>query len=172
MVQFIEVLILFLQVLVVYGQLRLSRKMNQQDIQRNKGYFLICKTNIPHIPEGEKHYLNHFDLADVLSFYVSGSDDVLVLSNEIYVDNHVTRNTENFKPVFFTRDERFKQMNISIPFTDEERNKKSVAISINLVLQNTLGYRYNERIEMNFEKEDNIENWWELTKFNLSFCDK
>ena len=172
MVQFIEALILFLQVLVVYGQLQLSRKMNQQELQRNKGYFLIRKTNIPHLTEGEKHYRDYFDLTIPLHFYVSGSDDILVSSSEIHVNGHIIRNPDVFNPVFFTRDERFDDMTIDIPLTDEERDKKELSISICLVLQNTVGYQYNERIEMKFEKQDNPENWWKLTGFNLLFPDK
>ena len=167
--KWIELTILCLQVLIAFGQWLLSCKMNRQDSKRGKGYFLIEKTNIPHLKEGESHYLNYFNLTSPLRFYVTGNDDVLVVSENIHIDRHTIQSDLQLGPVFFSRDNRFGKCDVSIPLTEDERNKKTIDVLIRFTLRNTAGYQYVEQVDMSFEKQENPHNWWYLSKFNLLF---
>ena len=59
-----NVIILFTQAAILIGQLILSRKINQQTILREKGYFIIQKSNIPTIKGEEVRFLDQFNLND------------------------------------------------------------------------------------------------------------
>ena len=41
-----NIVILFVQAFILIGQLRLSKKINDQVMTREKGYFLVEKTNL------------------------------------------------------------------------------------------------------------------------------
>ena len=57
-----NVIILFTQAAILIGQLILSLKINQQTISREKGYFIIQKSNIPTIKGEEVRFLDQFNL--------------------------------------------------------------------------------------------------------------
>ena len=74
-----NVIILFTQAAILIGQLILSRKINQQTISREKGYFIIQKSNIPTIKGEEVRFLDQFNLNDGIGigFYCIKADVIL-----------------------------------------------------------------------------------------------
>lgn len=75
---FISIIILIIQLFLIWGQLRLSKKINNQSVSREKGLFLIEESNIPHCQDNHAHYIDSFNLLSGIGFYVSGNCDVII----------------------------------------------------------------------------------------------
>lgn len=162
-----EIVILIFQSILILGQFLLSRKINNQRISMNKGYFLIKKTNWIAPKEQLERFTDKFDISKKIPFYVVGNDDIIILGMEILVDGKAIEQTPIPSEGYFTRDERFGTMLIDIPFKTSHYEKDKIDIEVNMRLKNTCGYFYREKIKMRFNQE-NEKMWW-LSKFNISF---
>ncbi|MFQ7119824.1 MAG: hypothetical protein ACLRPW_07420 [Intestinibacter sp.] len=121
-----NVIILFVQALILIGQFLLSRKMSQQEIARERGYFIIEETNIFAPKEDYLKVRDKFDLTNEqgLRFFVSGNADVIICGSELVIDGVVQkRNVPG--DVLFILDKRF---NIFVENIELSENKKQKSI--------------------------------------------
>lgn len=166
-------IILIIQAIILMGQLALSWKIHQQAISRDKGFFVIEKSNYITLPEVKERFERKFDLTndDGISFYVSGNSDIIVCSAKLIIDGVIQNNLYMPNDVFFTLDERFNTFTQEINLNDSQLNKDYLEIKLELKLKNICGYKYTEIIEMRFTKDaDNyISHFWTLTKYNMFF---
>jgi len=82
----LNILILLLQLVLIAGQLCLSKKIHDDDIKREKGYFIIGDTNIPHSDHEESIYRNYFRLDSSICLYLVGNSDVILKAVEYSID--------------------------------------------------------------------------------------
>lgn len=82
-----NIVILLIQALILIGQLKLSKKINNQAMTREKGYFLIEKTNLDIPKENENDFRDRFNLRTKgkIGFHVIKAD-VILLSATCIVD--------------------------------------------------------------------------------------
>ena len=77
--EILNICVLIAQAFILIGQLRLSQKINNQTISKEKGYFLIEQTNMP-VKENDKgRFRNVFDLKNNrgIGFYTIKADVIL-----------------------------------------------------------------------------------------------
>ena len=165
----IETLILAVQVIIVALQLRLSYRINKQELSRNKGYFIPGTTNLPHVREYESRYSGKYDLHLLFPFDLAGNDAVSILSYRVESDEKPLIDTRgNYQPVFFVKERDLSSFECKLPFNEEMLGRKALAVSVILRLENTSGYRYTEKMFMGFEKDAFLSEWT-LNRFNFSF---
>ncbi len=167
-----NVIILLTQAAILIGQLLLSRKINNQTISREKGYFLIEKTNIQTVEGQEGRFRDQFDLKDggVIGFHAIKAD--VILCSLTYSVDGITYQTE--KPVdgFFTEDNRFNKLTVLLHLKEADYKKDYLDIQIIFNLKNTVGYKYAETVNIRLSKiENKIENdsQYKIGKYNMSF---
>ena len=167
-----NVIILLTQATILIGQLLLSRKINRQNITREKGYFLIEKTNIQTVEGQEGRFRDQFDLKDggVIGFHAIKAD--VILCSLTYSVDGITYQTE--KPVdgFFTEDNRFNKLTVLLHLKEADYKKDYLDIQIIFNLKNTVGYKYAETVNIRLSKiENKIENdsQYKIGKYNMSF---
>lgn len=82
-----NIVILLIQALILIGQLKLSKKINNQAMTREKGYFLIEKTNLDIPKENENDFRDRFNLRTKgkIGFHAIKAD-VILLSATCIVD--------------------------------------------------------------------------------------
>ena len=168
----LETIILAVQVIIVALQLRLSYRINQQELSKNKGYFIPGTTNLPHVRENESRYRGKYDLHALFPFDLTGNDAVSILSYKIELDNKPLIDTRgNYQPVFFVNERDLSSFECKLPLTEEHLKQSSLSITLSLRLENTSGYKYIEKMYMGFEKNTSISEWT-LSRFNFSFSKK
>ena len=163
-----NVIILLTQAAILIGQLVLSRKINQQTISREKGYFIIQRSNIPTIKGEEARFLDQFNLNDGIGigFYCIKAD--VILRSTSYSVNGVTY--ENGQPVdgFFTVDNRFNKLKVLLDLKESDLQKDYLDIEFVFKLRNTVGYEYTETVNVRFSKMEDV-SWHYISKYNMSF---
>ena len=110
----LDAVILLTQAFILIGQLLLSRKINQQTISKEKGYFLIEKTNIPTIKGEEGRFRDQFNLKDggSIGFHAIKAD--VILCSSIHSVNGIIYETEKPSDAFYTEDNRFNKLSVSL----------------------------------------------------------
>ena len=167
-----ETIILAVQVIIVALQLRLSWRINQQELSKNKGYFIPGATNLPHLRESEQRYRGKYDLRSSFPLDLAGNDAVSILSYKIELDGKPLIDTHgNYQPVFFVNERDLSSFECKLPLTEEHIKQRSLSITLILRLENTSGYRYIEKMYLGFEKDASISEWV-LSRFNFSFSKK
>lgn len=153
----IEAIILFLQLVLIGGQLYLSYKINQQSLSKDKGYFIL----------DDRHHI--FNLRNALRFIAVGGNDIIFTGNSIEV-NGVTRESNSTpKETFFTKNGGFNILDIPIPFSENDLKKEKVVTKMKFHLRNPQNYSYTEMITMEFSKAKESADVWEIIRFNLEF---
>ena len=164
-------IILLLQLVLIAGQLRLSRKIHDDDIKKEKGYFIIGETNIPHSENEEHIYCNYFILDKSIRFYLTGNSDVILSAFEYSIDGrHCTYGA--IRDLLFTLDKRMNILELDFDLKDYTLEKEQLDISLCLQLENLSGYHYSENIQISFKKEGETSNRWFLEKYNMKFDNK
>ncbi len=165
----LEVLILIIQVIIVALQLWLSYRINQQDLSKNKGFFIPGNTNIKCPREIEAQYFRRYDLKKSFPFDLVGNDAVNISSYRIEADNNLLIDTSgNYNPVFFVKERDLSIFECKFPLSEEQLRKEELSITISLRLENTSGFRYTERLFIGLQRIDQNE-YWDLRSLNLSF---
>lgn len=163
-----NVIILLTQAAILIGQLLLSRKINRQNMTREKGYFLIEKSNILRPKEDENSVRDQFDLKSDkgIGFHVKKAD--VILRSSTYSVNSVTY--KNGQPVdgFFTEDNRFNKLIVLLDLRDADFQKKYLDIEFVFNLKNVEGYEYTETMNVRFSKMKDA-SWYYISKYNMSF---
>lgn len=167
-----NVAILLTQATILIVQLLLTWKINQQAISREKGYFLIRRSNMTAAEGQEWRVNNQYNLKDggEIGFYAIKAD--VVLRSLTYSVDGIIYQTE--KPVdgFFTEDNRFNGLTVLLHLKEADYKKDYLDIQIIFNLKNTIGYKYTETVDMRFSKiESKIENnlLYHIEKYNMSF---
>lgn len=163
-----NVIILLTQAAILIGQLLLSRKINQQTISREKGYFLIEKTNMPTIKGEEGRFRDQFNLksSSGIGFHAKKAD--VILRSSTYSVNGVTYQTEKPSDAFYTEDNRFNKLIVLLDLKESDFQKDYLDIEFVFKLRNTVGYEYTETINARFSKMEDA-SWHYISKYNMSF---
>ena len=165
---FLSVLVLVLQLTLIWGQLRLSKKINSQTVSREKGYFIISETNYL-FQEGEsKRYRDLFDLKKGVPFYVSGNSDVIVRASSYSINqnNHLEGMPRD---TYFTLDSRANTYVVLLDLKEYELARDQLDIIFKFQLENPEGFQYTEITEARFAREGNESDTWRLSKYNIKF---
>ena len=121
--KYMNEIILLVQVVILIGQLLLSRKINIQTISREKGYFLIEKTNAQ-APEKELYrFRDQFDLLSNrgIGFHVIKGD--VVLRSSTYSIDGIAYQIEKPIDTFFTEHNRFNKLTILLDLKEYHLQK-------------------------------------------------
>lgn len=163
-----NVVILLTQALILIGQLILSRKINNQAISREKGYFLIEKSNIPSIKGEEGTFRDQFNLAngEKIGFFTIKGD--VILRSSTYSVDGITYKPEKPSDAFYTEDNRFNRYIVFLDLRESDFQKDYLDIKFVFKLKNTVGYEYTETVDIRFSKMKNTP-WYEITKYNMWF---
>lgn len=164
----LDAVILLTQAFILIGQLLLSRKINQQTISKEKGYFLIEKTNIPTIKGEEGRFRDQFNLKDggIIGFHAIKAD--VILCSSIHSVNGIIYETEKPSDAFYTEDNRFNKLSVSLGLKEPDYQKDYLDIEVIFNLKNSAGYKYKETVNIRFQKMEN-DSWYYISKYNMSF---
>lgn len=163
-----NVIILLTQALILIGQLILSRKINQQTISREKGYFLIEESNIPTIEEEETRVRDQFKLnhGNGIGFYAIKAD--VILRSISYSVNGITYEIGQPVDGFFTENSRFNKLKVLLDLKKPDFQKDYLDIEFVFKLRNTVGYEYIETVTARFSKMENVPYYY-MSKYNMFF---
>lgn len=163
-----NIVILFIQAFILIEQLILSRKIHNQTISREKGYFLVEKSNIPSIEGEEGKFRDQFNLAngEKIGFYTIKAD--VILRSSTYSVDGITYKPEKPSDAFYTEDNRFNRYIIFLDLKESDFQKDYLDIKFVFKLKNTVGYKYTETVDIRFSKMKNTP-WYKITKYNMCF---
>lgn len=166
-----NVIILLVQATILIGQLLLSKQINKQTISKEKGYFIIDKTNAIVAEENESVVTGKFFLKSKngISFYVAGNADVIVCGERYSINSIIRKNYTTPSNAYFTLDKRFNKYIVEIEISDNEEKQKQLDFEFIFKLQNVIGYKYAEKIDITFEKMEGQDSIWQIRKYNTMF---
>lgn len=166
-----NIILLFVQAMILLGQLHLSRQIHNGDNAKEKGYFIIEETNYKH-PD-KKHFVNEFVLSQNtgISFCTTGKADVYLCGSRITVEGKIVKEHKTPYDAMFTLNDRFNKCTMYIPLTKAQLNEDKVGIVIEFYIKNSCNYKYTETISMQFENEHSrdVISFWKLCKYNMIF---
>lgn len=164
----LEIIIAGLGVIVACLQVKLSMQINEQNISREKGYFIMEQTNIRKPDDDDyRRFIGLFQLNNVIHFRLFGNGDVFVLQKTIKINGMIKENEEMLE-TFFSQFSQEAPLGFKLPLTSKDENSDRLDIEILFLLKNVTGYKYIERITLIFTKNDS-DNIWILKKRNINF---
>lgn len=107
-----NICILIVQAFILIGQLQLSRKINNQTILKEKGYFLIEQTNMLVMKDDKVRFRDVFDFKNDRGIGFHTMKAAVILRSHIYSVNGVTYNIGQPVDGFFTEDNRFNKLTV------------------------------------------------------------
>ena len=163
-----NIVILFVQAFILIGQLRLSKKINDQVMTREKGYFLVEKTNLNIPKEDENKFRDQFSLRNKgkIGFHVIKADVILV--NATCIVDGITYKKGQSEEGFFTEDNRFNKFLIFLDLRESDFEKEHLEVEFIFDLKNVTGYKYTDIVNARFSKMEDSD-LWEITKYNMKF---
>lgn len=166
-----NVVILVVQTAILIGQVILSRQIHRQTISKEKGYFIIDRTNAIVSEENKNVVAGRFNLKSTngIRFYVSGNADVVLCDSRYSINGIVRKNFTTPSNAYFTLDDRFNKFIVEIEISDNEERQKQLDFEFVFKLQNAIGYKYVEKIDVTFEKMDDEAPIWGIRKYNTMF---
>ena len=97
----LEIIIAGLGVIVACLQVKLSMQINEQNISREKGYFIMEQTNIRKPDDDDyRRFIGLFQLKNDIRFRLYGNGDVFVLQKTIKVNGMIKENEEMLETFF------------------------------------------------------------------------
>lgn len=164
----LNVIILAVQLILIWGQLHLSRKINKQTLSREKGYFLLSETNLPHLQGEDARYRDQFDLSSPIGFYLTGGSDVIIRGSDLSIDG---RKYTDAMPrnVYFTLDKRANRFLVNLELKETELQKDYIDVDFYFRLKNPYGYNYIEKTYTRFRKSQECDKTWTLERYNIIF---
>lgn len=164
---FLNIILLLIQTLIIFGQLRLSSKINNQAISKERGYFLLGECNFPISTDLKGKFKDIYNLKEEVFFLISGNNDVIVTNINYSIDgvmhtSGVPRNT------YYQNSEKLNTLAIKFDIKESDYAKKSLDIIVCFFLKNPSGYKYKETIYITFTKRSN-DGLWDIKKYNLEF---
>ena len=166
-----NVIILLVQSVILIGQIVLSRQIHRQTISKEKGYFIIDRTNAIVSKENESVVAGRFNLKsnNGIRFYVSGNADVIVCDSKYLINGIVRKNYTAPSNAYFTLDDRFNKFIVEIEISDNEEKQKQLDFEFVFKLKNAIGYKYAEKVDVTFEKMEEGFSVWRIRKYNTTF---
>lgn len=166
-----NVFILLVQAAILIWQVVLSRQIHRQTISKEKGYFIIDRTNAIVPEENKNDVVGIFNLKSKngIRFYVSGNADVIVCDSRYSINGIVRKNYTTPSDAYFTLDDRFNKFIVEIEISDNEEKQKQLDFEFVFKLKNAIGYKYAEKIDVTFEKMENNDFIWKIRKYNTMF---
>ena len=167
-VEMLNFVILILQSLIIWRQLKLDEKINKQSLSRDKGYFIITNTNVLHMECETWRYRNSFDLHKRICFCLSGNSDVSIKELTVSVNGRREK-FKAFEDIYFTLEERNNILELNLGLRDWEYEEFFLNAVIKIRLENQCGYQYTEIVRMQFQKRGGFGADWLLVKYNTLF---
>lgn len=166
--EILEIIIAGLSVIIACMQLRLSKQINKQELTKEKGYFIIEKTNLrKKDAEDYDRFTWLYDLKNALQFRLCGNGDVFLLREQIVVNNIVVEDHQLLE-TFFSIYDNNSHFGILLPLKSTYDTELRLDVEIMLKLKNIMGNVYSEKIFLEFTRSTpQIE--WTLHKMNTSF---
>ena len=97
----LEIIIAGLGVLVACLQIKLSMQINEQNLSREKGYFIMEETNIRKPKDDDyKKFIGLFKLENNLNFRLCGNGDVFIQQYLIEINGVVKEHKELLETFF------------------------------------------------------------------------
>ncbi|MCI8404408.1 MAG: hypothetical protein HFE49_05845 [Clostridia bacterium] len=96
----------------------------------------------------------------------TGNDIINVNKAVVNVNGRVFE--DNYR-IFVTTADEFRELNIPVELTDDERQLDEIPITLKIYMENSKKYQYIQILELNFKKEPN--NHYSLTAFNSNITD-
>lgn len=166
--EILEIIIAGLSVIIACMQLKLSKQINKQEITKEKGYFIIEKTNLR--KKDAKDYDRFtwiYNLKNALQFRLCGNGDVFLLKEQIIVNNIIIKDNQPLE-TFFSIYDHDSHFGILLPLQSAHDTELRLDVEIILKLRNIMGNVYSEKILLEFIRSTpQIE--WTLHKMNTSF---
>lgn len=167
-IEILNIVIFMLQLFIIWRQLKLDDKINKQSLSRDKGYFIITDTNVPHMESETCRYRDSFDLRRRICFCLSGKSDVSIKELNILV-NERQEKLKAYEDLYFTLEERNNILELNLDLRDWEFDEFFLNAVIRIHLENQCGYQYTEIMRMQFQKRGGFGADWYLTKYNILF---
>lgn len=171
-----NIVITVLGVIIAFLQLRLSWQINKLELTKEKGYFILRKTNM--VNRGDEQYkrlYGKFDFRLPLYFDLKGNGDVFIIGEQVLINGVIVENLELLETFFSVRDTESidDYFGIELPMKESYREYRRLNVEIILKLKNIMGNIYTENIIIEFEREngnwENICQGWTLRRRNTSF---
>lgn len=160
-----EIIIAGLGVIVACLQIRLSKQINEQNISRDKGYFIVEETNIREKKDSDyKRCIGIFDLKTPLHFQLYGNSDVFLLKEQVKI-NGIIKDSKELLETFFSLYSQESPYGILLPLNEKDKEADRLDIDILLILKNINGYTYTEEISLVFSNNSSYD--WILKKKNI-----
>ena len=166
-----EIIITGLGVIIACLQLRLSKQIYRQEITKERGYFIIEKTNLRKKDADDyDKCADWYDLKNALLFRLCGNGDVFLLREKIIINNIIVRDKQLLE-TFFSIYDGGSHYGILLPLKSTDNMLLRLDVEIILELKNIMGNIYIEKILLEFRR-DNEQMKWTLHKKNTSFISK
>lgn len=165
---FQDISIIF-QLILLAAQIFLAWQVFIVDKGAKKGYFLPSKTNINMPDEYINNFNDVYDLRKPIRLKNYGDDDVVVTRSKTIINQHIVDYSIVDSNAFFDNKGRFSIMNLMLDLKEKDFEKDSIAVDIILNLKNSKGYKYTQKIAMEFYAESD-RSYWRLIKFNTELC--
>ena len=166
--ELLSIIVLLFQLILIWEQLCLSKKLDKQAASREKGYFIIEETNLPHRKEDHARYKDQFNVLTGIGFYVSGNCDVIIKDSSYCIDGKMYMNGIPNNS-YFTLDKRANVLRVDLVLEPIDLKKNYMDIEFRFLLENPSQYSYTEITTTRFTKVEGLPDTWKLTKYNIVF---
>lgn len=167
-----EMIITGLGVIIACLQLKLSKQINRQEITKERGYFLIEKTNLREKDDEDyNRFVWLYDLDEALQFRLCGNGDVFILREQVIINNIIVDDKQP-RETFFSIYDDSSHYGILLPIESIDDELLRLDVEIILKLKNIMGNVYCEKISLEFTRRDKACKEWTLHKKNNSFSKK
>lgn len=164
-----EIIITIVEVIIAILQFYLVWKMNRQTLSKDKGYFIMQKTNISkEDDEDYKQVIFLYNLKKPLFFKLYGNGDVVLISEQITFNNIIVKTIEPRDQFLSIHDNSPVPYGIELPLNENNWNKERLDVDITWKLKNLMGYKYTQIIHLEFVRNSNA-TLWELKRQNMEF---
>lgn len=85
------------------------------------------------------------------------------------INGIVRKNYTTPSNAYFTLDDRFNKFIVEIEISDNEEKQKQLDFEFVFKLQNAIGYKYADKIDVTFEKMEDGASIWKIRKYNTMF---
>lgn len=165
---FWNILFAGLGVVIAGLQVRLSKQINEQNMAKERGYFIVEETNLSKRENDDYHkYIGIFNIKAPIHFNIHGNGDIFLLQQLISVNGNIVDRKEQLE-TFFPNSNEYAKFGILLPLKEKDKEQKRIDVDITLKMKNIMGYTYTEVVSLQFEKDDDNSLWF-LKKRNTMF---
>lgn len=143
----------------------INDKLLDLETKNKRGYFVPQhkiknpNTGLPII------YIHNFERKGIT---VLGTGDDIINVNKAVINVNGRIFEENYR-IFVTTSDEFRELNIPVDLTEDEKQLDEIPITLKLRMENSKKYQYTQTLELVFKKESN--NHYSLIAFNSDIAD-